>query len=206
MFSWLIAFVIGFAAYGASVGARGHTWPCSDHIYYVTFLGLIFTPVCLIVIIVLYVLLLRNLNATIFKTNSSVWKQIGQLIWSRENTPAHVDAKEIRLNLLLILTCTIALISWAPTIIAFMIFIDSDETNDTGIIMTFLFFPLLHSIIHPLLYALNLNKIRKRAKLIFGNICFVNHDEALGNNFTIRTVSNEVSTPQLSNLDPTAIK
>lgn len=158
-------------------------------------------------IIVLYVLLHRKLNATIFKKNSSVWKQIGQLIWRKENTSNDINVKEVRLTLLLILTITIALISWAPSIITFAVFIDSDETNDTGIIMTFLFFPLLHSILHPLLYALNLNKIHMRARLTFDKVCCINKpDLSLGNNLSVETDSNVNYSQRLSNLDFIQVK
>lgn len=131
-------------------------------------------PICLLGTIILYFLLHRKLNATVFKMQSSVWKQIIQFVWKKQNPSVStaINIKELRLTLLLILTVTVALISWVPPAVTYLVFVIKGERDNSQIqLLIFLFFPPLHSVVHPLLYALNLRKIRSKANAIYGKIC-----------------------------------
>lgn len=76
-------------------------------------------------------------------------------------------AKELKLTVLLILTVTLALITWIPSMILYVVFALQTENENLHLLMSTLFLLLLHPIMNPLLYAFHLPRIRRRIGGLF---------------------------------------
>lgn len=126
---------------------------------YITYVGI---PLCLLIVIVLYILIYKSLKKKFFTENRPFCQQLYDFIRNRTTLtkPCIEDEKEIRIILRLSLIVFIASILWISVIIISLV----QQTVAISCVrhIILLFSPLLN----PLLYGFQVKKIREAGKKV----------------------------------------